>query len=144
MANGIKIGNDTVNFKVGSADCKVYLGDTLLYPSTPPTPTLQWVTFNNGDSVDGLQAYGIKGTVSDLVEVFGNYYGRDITFGGGCIGICDYCLQIGDGPEGCYQQCLSASDNVEVIFSNVGCSDYYTLSDTRPVGSNPIQLYIYA
>ena len=144
MADGIKIGNlDISAFKVGSGDCKVYLGDTLLYPQSQPQ-TLQWVTFNNGDSVDGLQVYGIKGTVSDLVEVFGNHYGREITFGGGCIGICDYCLQIGYGPEGCYQQCLSASDNVEVIFSNVGCSDYYTLSNTTPVGSNPIQLYIYA
>ena len=36
MANGIKIGNLTIDsFKVGSNDCKVYLGDTLLYPTTP-------------------------------------------------------------------------------------------------------------
>lgn len=33
MADGIKIGNlDISAFKVGSDDCKVYLGDTLLYP----------------------------------------------------------------------------------------------------------------
>lgn len=33
MANGIKIGNlDISSFKVGSSDCKVYLGDTKLYP----------------------------------------------------------------------------------------------------------------
>ena len=32
MANGIKIGNDNISaFKVGSANTKVYLGDTLLY-----------------------------------------------------------------------------------------------------------------
>lgn len=39
MANGIKIGNlDISAFKVGSGDCKVYLGDTLLYSggTTPP------------------------------------------------------------------------------------------------------------
>lgn len=37
---GIKLGNlDISSFKVGSSDCKIYLGDTLLYPqSTPPTP----------------------------------------------------------------------------------------------------------
>ena len=37
---GIKLGNlDISYFKVGSSDCKIYLGDTLLYPhSTPPTP----------------------------------------------------------------------------------------------------------
>ena len=40
MADTIKIGNlDISSFKVGSNDCKIYLGDTLLYPqSTPPTP----------------------------------------------------------------------------------------------------------
>ena len=33
MADGIKIGNlDISAFKVGSSDCKIYLGDTLLYP----------------------------------------------------------------------------------------------------------------
>lgn len=33
MANGIKIGNfDVSYFKVGNADCKIYLGDVLLYP----------------------------------------------------------------------------------------------------------------
>ena len=38
MANGIKIGNiDISSFKVGSGDCKVYLGDTLLYPTTQPS-----------------------------------------------------------------------------------------------------------
>lgn len=34
MADSIKIGNlDISSFKVGSDDCKVYLGDTLLYPN---------------------------------------------------------------------------------------------------------------
>lgn len=34
MADTIKIGNlDISSFKVGSSDCKVYLGDTLLYPT---------------------------------------------------------------------------------------------------------------
>lgn len=32
MSNGIKIGNlDISAFKVGSGDCTIYLGDTLLY-----------------------------------------------------------------------------------------------------------------
>ena len=48
MADGIKIGNlDISAFKVGSSDCKIYLGDTLLYPQsqppTPPTPTFKWL-----------------------------------------------------------------------------------------------------
>ena len=42
---GIKLGNtDISSFKVGSDDCKIYLGDTLLYPQgQPPTPTDNWV-----------------------------------------------------------------------------------------------------
>lgn len=36
MADTIKIGNlDISSFKVGSDDCKIYLGDTLLYPFVP-------------------------------------------------------------------------------------------------------------
>lgn len=35
---GIKIGNiDVSYFKVGSGDCSIYIGDTLLYPTTPPS-----------------------------------------------------------------------------------------------------------
>lgn len=42
MADTIKIGNlDISAFKVGSSDCKIYLGDTLLYPKSPtPSYTL--------------------------------------------------------------------------------------------------------
>ena len=41
MANGIKLGNLTIDsFKVGSSDCKIYLGDTLLYPPQTPSYTL--------------------------------------------------------------------------------------------------------
>lgn len=45
MADSIKIGNlDISAFKVGGADCSIYLGDTKLYPSEePPTPTDNWV-----------------------------------------------------------------------------------------------------
>lgn len=41
----MKIGNlDISSFKVGSSDCKIYLGNTKLYPSEePPTPTDNWV-----------------------------------------------------------------------------------------------------
>lgn len=46
----IKIGNlDISAFKVGSGDCTVYLGDTLLYPTTPPTFQEKWkVTYAGG------------------------------------------------------------------------------------------------
>lgn len=67
MADSIKIGNlDISAFKVGSGDCAIYLGDTLLYSggTPPPTPTLQWVTFTNElpphDESGMAQIYGIR------------------------------------------------------------------------------------
>lgn len=54
MADGIKIGNlDISAFKVGSSDCKVYLGDALLYPQTPSHEYVEiggvkWATMNVG------------------------------------------------------------------------------------------------
>ena len=33
--NIIKLGNADLNFKVGSSDCKIYLGEVLLYPHSP-------------------------------------------------------------------------------------------------------------
>ena len=49
---GVKLGTlDISSFKVGSADCKVYLGETLLYSGdtpTPPTPTAYtWTTIDD-------------------------------------------------------------------------------------------------
>ena len=39
MADSIKIGNlDISSFKVGGADCSIYLGSVKLYPTEPPTP----------------------------------------------------------------------------------------------------------
>ena len=58
MANGIKIGNlDISAFKVGSDDCKVYLGDTLLYPTTPPTPTFdgKWLATYTGGTTSSAE-----------------------------------------------------------------------------------------
>lgn len=62
MADTIKIGNlDISSFKVGSDDCKIYLGNTLLYSGgTPPTPTLQWVSYSEGDTIPASLIYGVK------------------------------------------------------------------------------------
>ena len=70
MADTIKIGNlDISSFKVGGADCSIYLGGTKLYPSeepTPtPTPTYEWKQYNVGDTTipnpaDSKFCYGIK------------------------------------------------------------------------------------
>ena len=80
MADTIKIGNlDISAFKVGSADCKVYLGDTLLYSggTTPPTPTYQWVLYNEGDTVPSTTFYGVKlylGLEADNEIIFQDMY----------------------------------------------------------------------
>ena len=52
---GVKLGTlDISSFKVGSADCKVYLGETLLYSGdtpTPPTPSYKFTaTYSDGTS----------------------------------------------------------------------------------------------
>ena len=143
MADTIKIGNlDISAFKVGSSDCKIYLGDTLLYPQSQPQ-TLQWVTFSNGDTIPSdLQIYGVKGIVNDLWEVF-NEYSDNILFepdkG-------NYTIYIGGFTTACYSEnSIISNTSVEYIFSNVGCSDSYTVgSKTIANMSNDIQLLIYA
>lgn len=42
--NIIKLGNNDLNFKVGSSDCKIYLGDILLYPKD--VPLMNIITYN--------------------------------------------------------------------------------------------------
>ena len=145
MADTIKIGNlDISAFKVGSADCKVYLGDTLLYPQSQPQ-TLQWVTFSNGDTISSdLQIYGIKGVVNDLSFVFYEINIDDIYVENA--GRNKYNVIIGGYYGPCYNEDgIISNTSVEYTFSNVGCSDYYTISSrTSDYMSNDIQLLIYA
>lgn len=108
------------------------------------TPTLQWVTFNNGDTIPSdLQIYGIKGFVNDLSRAFIGYdddiYVEDETHN-------RYGVHIGGIYDGCYSEYdILSNTSVEYIFSNVGCSDSYTVSShTIAYMSNDIQLYIYA
>ena len=143
MADSIKIGNlDISAFKVGSSDCKVYLGDTLLYPSSQPQ-TLQWVTFRNGDTIPSdLHIYGIKGIVNDLSNPF-SVNTDDIYVENA--GRNKYSVTIGNYNSHCYNEDgILSNTSVEYIFSNIGCSDYYTISNnTIAYISNDIQLLIY-
>ncbi len=145
MADTIKIGSlDISAFKVGSSDCKIYLGDTLLYSggTTPPTPTLQWVTFSNGDTIPSdLQIYGIKGIVNDLSSVF---YSADDNIYVEDAGRNKFIAHIGGYTTECYSEYDIISDtSVEYTFSNIGCSDSYTVgSKTIANMSNDIQLLI--
>lgn len=76
MANGIKIGNlDISAFKVGSADTNVYLGDTLLYPTAPPSFQGKWLATYSGGSTASADCDASSSithneiTLTDLVSV---------------------------------------------------------------------------
>lgn len=77
-SNVINIGGVEVDkFYLGNSDdVKIYLGDTLLYPQspTPPTPTLKWVSYSEGDAIPSEGVYKTYGfriptqTLLDIVE----------------------------------------------------------------------------
>lgn len=141
----VKIGNNDITLKLGSSDVTAaYIGDTLVYSGgTPPTPTLQWVTFSNGDTIPSdLQIYGTKGVVNDLWRVF-NDYSDDILFEPDKN---SFNIYIGGFTTACYSEVgIISNASVEYIFSNIGCSDSYTVSSKTIANmSNDIQLYIYA
>ena len=70
---GIKIGNlDISSFKVGSGDCSIYLGDTLLYSGGTQQPTL----VESGDSLADLSATTMR--VSTAVTLSETH---SVTFG---------------------------------------------------------------
>lgn len=141
---GIKLGNiDAKYIKVGSDDCKVYLGDTLLYPQSQPQ-TLQWVTFSNGDTIPSdLDIYGISGTPYDFYATFGDSSAiGDFMPSRNRIEIGLYC-----NGNSCYSDNPFYNDNVELIFSNIGCCDYYNqgaIVSGGDLGVGVIKLYIYA
>ena len=141
----VKIGNNDITLKLGSADVSAaYIGDTLVYSGGTQPQTLQWVTFSNGDTIPSdLQIYGIKGTVNDLSDAFVGFeddiYVEDESHN-------MYGVHIGGYYGGCYEESgIASNTSVEYIFSNIGCSDSYTVSShTIAYMSNDIQLYIYA
>lgn len=102
-----------------------------------PTPSPQWVTFNSGDDISGLQVYGVKGVALNLSNTF-SLVGDNIYFElsrnivNAFIGAYNYC----------YTDTYGKDDDVELIFGNIGCSDYYTLPASM-TASDTIQLYIY-
>ena len=61
MANGTKIGDLNISyFKVGGSDCSIYLGNTLVYPTSPSSQTPCFAV------VDDISDY----TDTDFVDVF--------------------------------------------------------------------------
>ena len=141
----VKIGNSDITLKLGSSDVTAaYIGDTLVYSGGTQPQTLQWVTFSNGDTIPSdLQIYGIKGIVNDLSKVFihssENIFVEDA-------GRNKFNVLIGGYATACYNEGgIASNTSVEYTFSNVGCSDSYTVSSKTIANmSNDIQLYIYA
>ena len=143
----IKIGNLEIdNLKVGTLSVDaLYIGDVKIYPSTPTPQTLQWVTFNNGDTIPSdLDIYGISGTPYDFYATFGGSSAiGEFTPSRNRIEISLYC----NGNNPCYSDQPFYDDNVEIIFSNVGCCDYYNqgaIVSGGDLGVGVIKLYIYA
>jgi len=139
MADSIKIGNlDISAFKVGSDDCKVYLGDTLLYPQSQPQ-TLQWVTFSNGDTIPSdLDVYGVSGISQDLLDTYGSS-NLNVQFSLSRNRVEYYIYD--SGGSSCTSGNELATDPMEIIFSEISCIDYFNQGATV---SGTIQLYIYA
>lgn len=137
----IKIGNiDISAFKVGSSDCSIYLGDTLLYSGGTQPQTLQWVTFSNGDTIPSdLDIYGISGVTSDMMDTFGSDIGVNPMSFTPSRNIIE--IKISCDGQGCYSDNPYDTDTISLIFSDVGCCDYVNQGATV---SGTLQLYIYA
>lgn len=128
---------------------KLYYHDNVCYykisgeEPTPPTPTgqtLQWVEYNNGDTIPSdLDVYGISGTGQNLLDSFGCYGDNKLCFQPSRRNV-EYYIY-GDGGNYCASGVEAATDPIELIFSNIGCSDYINQGATV---SGTIKLYIYA
>lgn len=101
-------------------------------------PSLQWATFKTGDVIPSdLEIYGISGTPYDFYATFGSSSAMgDFVPSRNRIEITLYC-----NGNPCYSDTPFNTDNVELIFSNIGCCDYYIQGATV---SSTIKLYIYA
>ena len=125
----MKLGNlDISAFKVGSGDCSIYLGTTLVYSGGTPTPTLQWVEFNSGDSIVGLDIYGVSGASTELASTF-SPSSNDEPFNFEYSRNKVECWVRDNGQyygQLCYNNVYLNTDTIELVFSNIGCNDYYT------------------
>ena len=136
--------NNILNWKVRDGDIvKTYYHDIPCFQKAI-LPSLKWVTFSNGDTIPSdLQIYGIKGFVNDLSHAFTSYdddiYVEDESHN-------RYGVHIGGYFSGCYSETgMARNTSVEYIFSNIGCSDSYTISShTITYMPNDVQLLIYA
>ena len=90
-----------------------------------PTPSLTWVQFNSGDTINGLNYYGIRGAANEISNTFTVVAGEDI--------VCDYIRNVVEVTiSNCHSETITPPEtNVEYVFSNLGCSDYYTINNLQ-------------
>ena len=139
----VKIGNSDITLKLGSSDVTAaYIGDTLVYSGGTQPQTLQWVTFSNGDTIPSdLQIYGIRGKAANIADTFFSY-DEDIIAELNRNKV-DFYFGERSGST-CYSEQVLATKNVEYIFGNISCSDYFNMSTSVSVFFTTFQLYIYA
>lgn len=103
------------------------------------TSTLQWVTYNNGDTIPSdLDIYGISGVSQNLYDTFG--YGTHFQFTPSRNKFDWYIAN--DSGDICYfGGSVLSTEVISAICSEVSCDDYYNQGATV---SGTIQLYIYA
>ena len=131
----MKLGNNDITLKVGSADVSAaYLGSTLVYSGGSQPQTLQWVEFNYGDDISGLDIYGVSGTAIYLSDTF-NFAGAEIQF--------DFSRnRVECNISTCYNNTYATSNVVELVFSDIGCNDYYSPSPVT-LAASTFKLLIY-
>lgn len=149
MADTIKIGNlDISSFKVGSDDCKVYLGDVKLYPQSSPTPTWTLVddTFSTPakikvdyslvDENDSEYAISTNGSILSIIYISQDIADAIIEQGGN-----DYSDYIGMVAlfNGSYELEEILEDGVE--YTSLGMLDF---SDIQSIACNNSSPYLYA
>lgn len=120
----VKIGNNDITLKLGSSDVTAaYIGDTLVYSGgTPPTPTLQWVTFTNElpphDESNMTQIYGIRfnsldvDTCGESISIFNEVTETSATINGAGRGKVNFYSW-----DGC-DAISSSNEDIEMDFTN--------------------------
>ena len=104
--------------------------------------TLQWVTFNNGDTIPSdLDIYGFSGTGVDLVNTFAYSSTLNFTQTRNTV---EYSVSC-NGEMGCWSDVdILATDTIEEIIADHQCNCDCVNIPTSVTVSGTIQLYIYA
>lgn len=125
MADSIKIGNlDISAFKVGGADCSIYLGDTKLYPEEEPIPTPEWISLRNGDTIPKGYVYGFKGDS----QIVGHYNYNILEIGTDS----NNCVTFGHGAPTRTSQLKASQSKTPILRAPQFTAYFYLVSSGTP------------